>query len=309
MELVRGLGNIKTRHHGCVATIGSFDGVHLGHQSILGRLAEKAAQLHLPAVVITFEPMPREVFARGTIPPRLTRFREKVVALRRYAVDRVICLRFNQALAHIPADDFVKEILIEKLGINCLVIGDDFRFGRARQGDIALLKRYADQGAFNIIGISSFNVDGARVSSTRIRGALNAGDLATAEKLLGRPYQMCGRVAHGDKKGRQLGYPTANIHLHRKMSPLQGVFVVRVFGLDKEPWYGVANVGNRPTVNGACTLLEVHLFDFNENIYGRQLEVEFLQRLRDEIKFASLDELRDAIAQDVQDARAYLNPR
>ena len=305
MELIRGLYNLRPRHHGCVATIGNFDGVHLGHQAVLGQLAEKSAELGLPSVVVTFEPQPREFFAHSQSPARLTRFREKMQALRRYSVDRVVCLRFDEKLASIEAQDFIQRLLVEGLGVRYLVAGDDFRFGHDRRGDFAMLQTAGARYGFQVVNMHTFSVDNIRVSSTRIREALAAGDFTTAEKLLGRPYRMSGRVAHGDKLGSRLGFPTANIHLHRKTAPLQGVFVVEMFGLSREPVSGAANVGTRPTLNGTRCLLEVHLLDFNEDIYGRYVQVEFLHKLRDEVRYDSLDELKDAIAKDCEQTREF----
>ena len=305
MELIRGLYNLRARHVGCVATIGNFDGVHLGHQAVLGQLAEKSAELGLPSVVITFEPQPQEFFARGPVPPRLTRLREKIQALRRYSVNRVVCLRFNQALAAMRAEDFIDKLLVKGLGVRYLVVGDDFRFGQGRRGDFAMLQAAGGRHGFQVVNMHTFSIDNMRVSSTRIREALASGDLATAEKLLGRPYRMSGRVAHGDKFGRKLGFPTANIHLHRKATPVQGIFAVEVFGLSQEPIAGAANVGTRPTVDGTRCLLEVHLLDFDQDIYGRYVQVEFLHKLRDEVRFDSLDELKDAIAKDCEQAREF----
>ena len=307
MELIRGLCNVRPRHRGCVATIGNFDGVHLGHQAVLGQLAEKAADLNLPSVVITFEPYPQEFFAHGAVPPRLTRFREKIQALRRYSVDSVLCVPFNRALSETSAQDFVRRILVEGLGVRYLVVGDDFRFGHLRQGDFAMLKAAGAQHGFQVVNRHTFSIDGARVSSTRIREALTRGDLNAAGKLLGRPYRMCGRVARGDQRGRTIGFPTANIYLHRKASPVQGVFAVEVFGLDAEPLPGAANVGTRPTVDGTRALLEVHLFDFAQDIYGRYVQVDFLHKLRDEQKFASLDDLKRQIAMDERQAREFFD--
>jgi len=305
MELIRGLHNLRPRHHGCVATIGNFDGVHLGHQAVLGQLSEKSAESGLPAAVITFEPHPQEFFARENVPPRLTRFREKIQALRRYAVDRALCLRFDQSLASMPAQDFITKVLVEGLGVRHLVVGDDFRFGHKRQGDLAMLKTAGDRDGFHIINMHTFYVDGARVSSTRIRKALADGDLGTAEKLLGRSYRMSGKVVHGDQRGRTIGYPTANIYLHRRATPLLGVYAVDVFGLDKEPLKAVANIGIRPTVNGRLCLLEVHIFDFAENIYGQHVQVEFLTKLRDETRFESIDALKQQIHRDEYAAREF----
>jgi riboflavin kinase/FMN adenylyltransferase len=305
MELIRGFHNLRPPHRGCVATIGNFDGVHLGHQAVLGQVAEKALDLKLPATVVTFEPHPQEYFSPHQAPPRLTRFREKIQALRRYAVDRVVVLRFDQHLASMAAEDFVQALLIEGLAVRYLVIGDDFRFGRRRQGDFAMLQAAGGQHGFQVVNMHTFYIDGERVSSTRLREALGRGDLATAEKLLGRPYRMCGRVAHGDKRGRSIGFPTANIYVHRRKTPLSGVFAVEVYGLEAEPIPGVANLGTRPTVDGTRTLLEVHLFDFNQDIYGRHVHVNFLHKLRDEQRFASFASLKCQIERDASEARAF----
>jgi riboflavin kinase/FMN adenylyltransferase len=305
MELIRGLHNLRPRHCGCVATIGNFDGVHLGHQAVLGQLAERAAELNLPTVVITFEPQPWEFFAQGTVPPRLTRFREKLQALRRFSVERVVCLRFNRALADMSAANFIQRLLVEGLAVRYLVVGDDFRFGKGRQGNFAMLRAAGIEHGFQVAAMHTFNVDGVRVSSTCIREALAKDDLATAEKLLGRPYRMCGRVVHGDERGRTIGFPTANVHLHRKSSPVRGVYAVEVFGLQKEPLTGVANVGTRPTVGGTEGRLEVHLLDFDEDIYGRYVHVDFLHKLRPEHRFESLEELVTQIRKDAAAARAF----
>lgn len=309
MELIRGLQNIRSVHGeksgGCVATIGNFDGVHLGHQAVLGQLAEKGAELGLPTVLITFEPQPMEYFAPDKVPARLTRFREKMLALQRYSVDRVCCLSFNSKLATLTAQDFIKQILVAKLGVKYLVVGDDFRFGQNRAGTFDMLVDAGKKYGFQVVSMHTFEIDSARVSSTRIRHALEQGDMANAEKLLGRSYRMSGRVAHGEKLGRELGFPTANIHLHRHASPIQGIFVVEVFGLDQEPLQGVASIGTRPTVNETKALLEVFLLDFNQDIYGRHIQVSFLKKLRDEEKFDSLEELKQQIQMDVEQAHAY----
>ena len=305
MELIRGLQNIRSEHHGCVATIGNFDGVHLGHQAVLGQLAEKAAELNLPTTLITFEPQPMEYFIPDKVPARLTRFREKILALQRYSVDRVCCLSFNEKLAKLSAEDFIEQVLVEKLGVKYLVVGDDFRFGENRAGTFEMLVEAGKKYGFQVVSMHTFEIDAERVSSTRIRAALEKGEMSNAEKLLGRRYRMSGRVAHGEKLGRELGFPTANIHLHRHASAVQGIFVVEVFGLNEEPLQGVASVGTRPTVNETKALLEVFLLDFNQNIYGRHIQVSFLKKLRDEEKFDSLDELIEQIQLDVEQAQAY----
>jgi len=309
MELIRGFHNLKAQHRGCVATIGNFDGVHLGHQTVLGQLADKAAELGVPSVVISFEPYPKEYFAAEKAPARLTRLREKVNALSRYSVDRMLCLRFDEKFAQQPAREFIDKVLITGLDVRYLVVGDDFRFGHQRAGDFALLEEVGKQQGFEVVHLHTFNIDGDRVSSTRVRQALEVGDMATAEKLLGRPYRMSGRVAHGDKRGRTIGFPTANIHLHRQNTPVKGVFAVELFGIKGEPVAGVANVGTRPTVDGTRSLLEVHLFDFDEEIYGEYVHVEFVYKLRDETKFDSFDALKRQIDLDAKQARDHFLKR
>lgn len=309
MQIIRNIQNLKPEHHGCVATIGNFDGVHLGHQAVLGQLAEKADELNLPLTVITFEPQPQEFFRPEKCPPRLTRFREKVQALRRYAVDRVLVLRFDEKFSQLSADDFIQNLLVNGLGVKYLVVGDDFHFGKERTGDFAMLQAAGREHGFEVVNMHTLALDEKRVSSTRVREALGAGDLNAAEKLLGRIYRMSGRVAHGDKKGRTIGFPTANIHLHRINTPLRGVFAVELFGIEGEPLAGVANLGTRPTVGGMKTLLEVHLFDFDGDIYGRHVHVDFLRKLRDEQRFDSFDDLKAQILVDAEQAQAYFDDR
>ncbi len=305
MQIIRGLINLRPQHRGCVATIGNFDGVHLGHQAIIRRLRALGEELGLPSLLITFEPYPQEFFAAEKALPRLTRFREKMDRLAEAGIDRVLCLRFDQALAQMPAQDFVRRILVEGVAVRHLVVGDDFRFGRQRQGDFAMLGALGREYGFRVENTPTFLVDGRRVSSTWVREALTARDMELAARLLGRPYAISGRVAHGDKRGRQLGFPTANIHLRRKHVPVSGVFAVTVEGIDEQPLPGVANVGSRPTVDGVRSLLEVHLFDFDGDIYGRHVQVNFLHRIRAEQKFAGLEALKRQIGQDCIAARAY----
>ncbi len=305
MELIRGLHNLRPAHRGCVATIGNFDGVHLGHQEVLGQLAEKAEDLGLPTTLITFEPQPLEYFAPERAPARLTRLREKLQALRRFSVDRVLLLPFNRQLAEKSAQEFIRQILVEGLDVKYLVVGDDFRFGRGREGDFDTLVAAGREYGFQVVNMHTYSVDGERVSSTRVREALERGDMRAAERLLGRHYRMSGRVRHGDRLGRELGFPTANIWLHRKVSPLEGIFAVEVFGLEREPLAAVASIGNRPTVDGTRTILEVYIFDFDAEIYGRYLQVAFLHKLRDQLKFDSLEALREQIARDVRETQAF----
>ncbi|WP_300497045.1 bifunctional riboflavin kinase/FAD synthetase [uncultured Methylophaga sp.] len=305
-KIIRGLYNLPNPAQGCVATIGNFDGVHLGHQAVLTQLAMKADMLNLPAVVITFEPQPFEYFVPEKAPARLSRFREKVEALRAYSIQKLCVLRFNRQLAEMQAETFIQKLLVEGLNVRYLVVGDDFRFGKDRQGDFALLQQVGKQHGFQVVNMHTFAIEDMRVSSTRIREALQDGDLAVAEKLLGRPYRMSGRVAHGDKRGRKMGYPTANIHLHRAKVPLNGVYAVQLYGIDEEPVNGVANIGVRPTISGSDkALLEVHLFDFKRDIYGEHVQVYFLKKLREEQKFASLEQLIEQIHIDSAQAKGF----
>lgn len=309
MQVIRGLHNLTSAQQGCAATIGNFDGVHLGHQAVLGQLAERAGDLGLPTTVIVFEPQPQEYFTPEQAPPRLTRLREKLVALRRFSVDRVLCIPFDREFAELSAEEFVQLVLVDGLGVRYLVVGDDFRFGKGRAGDFDFLARAGQCEGFQVAHMHSFELDGARVSSTRIRAALRAGDLRAAEQMLGRSYRMLGRVAHGDKRGRTIGFPTANLFLHRRNTPVQGVFAVELYGLEREPLYGVANVGTRPTVDGTRSLLEVHLLDFAGDIYGRHVAVDFVHKIRAEKKFSSFDELKLQIQRDVEQARAFFAQR
>lgn len=306
MELIRGLHNIRPQHRACVATIGNFDGVHLGHQAVLGQLAEKSDEMGLPSVVITFEPQPQEYFNHDEIPPRLTRMREKVRALRRFSVDRVLQLNFRTKLADLTAEAFIQQVLVEGLEVKYLVVGDDFRFGKKRCGNFEMLRKFGQQHGFEVVHMHTFALEGARVSSTRIRRALKAGEMTHAEQLLGRPYRMSGRVAHGNKLGRTIGFPTANIFLHRLVTPVNGVFAVQLFGIEGEPINGVANVGTRPTVGGDTrSLLEVHLFDFEREIYGRHVDIDFLLHIRPEQRFDSFDALKEQIKRDAAVAHHF----
>ncbi len=306
MELVRGKHNLRPRHRGCVATIGNFDGVHLGHQAVFSALRRKAEDQGLPATVILFEPQPLEFFRPDQAPPRLTRLREKLEQVRRCGIDRVLLLEFNRSLAEMAPEAFIEEVLVEGLAIRHLYVGDDFRFGRNRAGDFALLERVGRAAGFGVESLPTVTLGGERISSTRIRRALAAGDLAAAEACLGRPYQLCGRVSAGHRRGRTIGFPTLNVPLHRRRSPLQGVFAVTVQGLGDEDLPGVANVGLRPTVGGdERPLLEVHLFDFDRTVYGAHVGVTFLRFLREERRFDSFEELRRQIERDAAEARRF----
>jgi len=290
--------------NGCVLTIGNFDGVHLGHRAVIKKLVARGAALGLPVVIMIFEPQPLEYFLKDNEPPRLMRLREKVLQFATLPIDDLLIVRFNRHFADYDAEQFIDDILIKKLNIKHLVIGDDFHFGKARRGNFALLKEKGRLHGFSVEDTGSYQSAGLRVSSTLIRDALAAGDLIQAERLLGRCYSVCGRVAHGDKRGRAIGYPTANIKMFRKNTPVTGVFAVTMTGIDGLEIQGIANVGTRPTFAGSSkVILETHLFDFNKEIYGRYVEVHFKQKIRDEIRFQSAEDLKAQIAQDVAETR------
>ena len=303
MELIRGTVNLRAAHRGCVATIGNFDGVHRGHQAVLGELLRRAREVGVPAVVITFEPQPLEFFRPEQAPPRLTRLRGKLHAFARMGVERVLCLPFGARLAATGAEAFVTEILVAGLGIRHLIVGDDFRFGAGGKGDFALLERLGDEHGFGVSAMPTYLDGGERVSSTRIRAALEADDLLEAERLLGRPYAIFGAVRHGDKRGRTIGFPTANIDTWHKVVPVRGVYAVQVAGVADGLWPGVANIGQRPTFGENEARLEVRLFDFDRDIYRRQLRVDFRAKLRDERRFDGIEALKAQIEADC--ARAH----
>jgi riboflavin kinase / FMN adenylyltransferase len=304
MEIIRGIHNVRAHHRGCVATIGNFDGVHIGHQTLLAHLNGQRGVHHVPSLLITFEPLPREFFRGASVPARLTRFREKVSLLATTGIDRVLCLPFNERLASTPARTVIDRLLNETLGVRFVVVGDDFHFGRGAEGDFAMLAAAGEAAGFGVSAMSTLSIDEERVSSTRIRELLAAGDFKRAQRLLGHPYFIMGRVVYGRQLGRSLGVPTANIQLHRYRAAVDGVYAVEVSGLDRN-YTGVANVGVRPTVDGKEPLLEVHLFDFDGDLYGRLLTVTFRCKIRNEHKFASLDALRAQILRDIDVARAW----
>ncbi|HVL00743.1 MAG TPA: bifunctional riboflavin kinase/FAD synthetase [Dongiaceae bacterium] len=304
MELIRGVHNLRPRHRGCVATIGNFDGVHAGHRAIVAQLLQRARAMGLPSVVMVFEPQPREFFAPELAPARLTTFREKYEALASLGVDRVLCVRFDHRISAQSAREFCDNILLNGLGIRHLVVGDDFRFGHDRSGDFAFLQTVGAEAGFSVEHTCTFELAGERVSSTRVRDCLERSDFDLAAALLGQPFFMSGRVMHGQKLGRQLGVPTANLLPKRIRTPIRGVFAVEVAGLG-ELKRGVANLGTRPTVNGERVRLEVHLLDFDQDIYGRHMRVIFRHKIRDEKKFDGLGALKAGIRQDIETARAF----
>ena len=310
MELIRGLHNMRPRHRGCVATIGAFDGVHSGHRAVLRHLLEKAAELALPSVVILFEPLPREYFAPLEAPSRLMSFREKFLELGKLGIDRVLRVRFDASVQNMTAEVFIQRIFVDGLGVKYIVVGDDQRFGRDREGDFALLTRLGERCGYQTMLTATLGMSGDRVSSTRIRRALESADFQLAEQLLGRPYSMIGKVVYGDRRGRALGTPTANLQLHRLRSPLSGVYLVEVEGLARRALPGVANVGVRPTVGDSLRAnLEVHVLDIDEQLYGKTLTTVFLKKIREEVKFPSLDALREQIDRDKVQAREFFGAR
>jgi len=288
MELVRGLHNISQCRRGCVLTVGNYDGVHLGHQQMIGVLKTRAAELHSAATVLVFEPSSKEFIDPDGAPPRLTRWREKFLALAAYGVERLVTLRFDDCMRAMTPQSFV-ELIVERLGTRHIVVGHDFRYGSKAGGTIESLRIAGQTHGIGVEEVAPFVSDGVRVSSTVVRERLALGDYPGAARLLGRPYRMSGRVVHGRRLGRTLGFPTANLRLMRRKSPVWGILAVWAYGIDSSPLPGVASLGTRPTVNGVEPLLEVHLFDFSGDLYGREIEVEFVAKLRDEIKFDSLD--------------------
>jgi riboflavin kinase/FMN adenylyltransferase len=291
-------------------TIGNFDGLHRGHQAMLARLKEAAAKHGLPSCVLTFEPHPREFFSPGEAPARLSSLREKSELIQAAGIDRLHVCRFNQRFASLSPAEFIERVLVKTLGTRWLLVGDDFRFGAKRAGDFVLLKEAGAHFGFEVESLPTVSVENKRASSTAVREALAAGDMRHASELLGRPYSISGHVMHGDKLGRQIGFPTANIQLQHNRPPLSGIFAVEVYGLNGAPLQGVASLGTRPTVheNGRPTL-EVFIFNFRDELYGRRLRVDFLKKLRDEEKYPDLDALIAQINRDVDNARAYFASR
>jgi riboflavin kinase/FMN adenylyltransferase len=306
MKIVRGLTNARPSDRGCVLAIGNFDGMHLGHEAVVERLAARGRDHGLPTAVLTFEPNPREFFDPANAPARLMRLRDKAARLAELGVDRLVLLKFDERLRGWDGTTFVERVLVEALGVRHVVIGSAFRFGQGRTGTVALLRELGLRHGFEVDEVDAVHVGGERVSSTRIRAALAAGDLDKARLLLGRDYRMTGRVMEGRRLGRKLGYATANLRLHRKVTPLSGVFAVRVEGAGEDAGPGVASVGTRPTVGGGEVLLEVHLFDWEGDLYGRYLGVDFVAKLREESKFENLDALVAQMHRDARAARALL---
>jgi riboflavin kinase / FMN adenylyltransferase len=307
MKLVRGLHDLTKADRGCVLTVGNYDGVHLGHQHMIRVLIERAAELRCASTVLVFEPSSKEFIDPAGAPPRLTRWREKFLALAAQGVDRLVTLRFDDEMRAMSPQRFVDELIVGALSARHVVVGDDFRYGTKAQGTIHSLRAAGESHGFGVEQVAAFVVDGVRVSSTAVRERLENGDCAGAARLLGRRYRMMGRVVYGKALGRTLGFPTANLRLMRRKSPLWGILAVRVYGIEGVPLDGVASLGTRPTVNGVEPLLEVHVFDFDGDLYGRAIEVEFIAKLRDEVKFDSLDSLMVQMKVDAAQARDLLS--
>lgn len=306
MRILRSVHDIPAAHRGVAVTIGNFDGVHRGHQRVMQQLAGLAQARDIRPLVMLFEPQPQEYFTPHKAPPRLTTLREKVSVLGDCGIQTVLCLRFNRAVAEIEPDAFIQRYLVQALGARLVIVGDDFRFGRGRQGDFALLQAMGRSHGYELGEMETFSLHGRRVSSSWIRELLAAGDVGAAADLLGRPYSITGRVVPGAQVGRTLGYPTANIDVHGRTPPLRGVFAVRVAGLQPETVPGVASLGTRPVFAGERLLLEVFLFDWNADIYGRRIRVEFHRHLRPELHFGSVKELCAQMDRDADQAREVL---
>lgn len=289
-----------------VVTIGNFDALHLGHQALINRCNSIAKQIR-PIAVVTFEPLPMAWFRPEAAPARLMSVRQKLECLANAGIELVWLMRFNQALANMTADDFVQSVLVETLAVRDVVVGHDFHYGKARQGDIDTLRRSGQKLGFDVTTVPMLDVDGQRVSSSNIRHCLASGDLGQARKLMGRPFRMSGRVIRGRQLGRQLGYPTANMRLAALPSPLKGVFAVRARWGDSGWRDGVANLGTRPAVGGEGFLVETHFFDLDEELYGRRLEVEFVKKLREESHFEDIDDLVTQMREDERQARRCLS--
>lgn len=307
MKLIRGLHNLRKQHRGCVVSIGNFDGFHRGHQALVARLRAQALRTGQPVAVMVFEPTPREYFAPEQAPGRIATFRDKLCHLENAGVERLVCARFGAALAAMPAERFVEEVLVARLGARAVIVGDDFRFGAKRAGDLALLRALGARHGFVAEGLETIGDCGARVSSTAVRQALAVPDLARVAELLGRPYSLRGRVRAGLRLARQLGMPTLNVAMRRPPALRHGVYVVRVHaGL--RVWDGVASIGVRPTLAqpSAC-LLEAHLFGANEDLYGTLVEVEFRKFLRAEERFESLEALAAQMQRDGVAAQAWID--
>ena len=305
-RLFRDVGGACIAPRGSVVCIGAFDGMHRGHAAVLARVCERAQALGLLSIAVSFEPLPREFFAHARKVPRLSSRREKVAQFVAAGIDRMLLLRFNAALAAMSAQEFVERVLVARLNTKEVWVGEGFRFGHARGGDLNLLRQLGERFGFSAQALEPVVLEGERISSSVIRETLAGGGFEVAARWLGRPFAIGGHVARGQQLGRKLGYPTANLHLGRRASPVEGIFAVRVAGVRERPMPGVASLGVRPTVNGREPLLEAHLFDFDGDLYGKRIEVEFVEKLRDEEKFPDLDAMVKQIDRDAMQAREIL---
>jgi len=309
MRLIRHLKNAEELKNGCVLTIGNFDGVHLGHKMMLSELLKLASTLNLPAVVMCFEPQPVEYFRGQDAPARISTARDKIVQLSKTGVNVLYLVPFDEAMATMSAQFFV-DSLYNELKVKSVVIGDDFCFGKNRQGDFNFLQKAGLDYGFTVQRFNSFKVSEQRVSSTLIREALENGALEKAAEFLGRRFEVSGRVMHGQKRGRELGYPTANIRVKNRKTPIKGVFAVTITVESGLVYEGVANVGTRPSIEDVtAVLLEAHLFDFSGNLYGQRVTVTFYKKLRQEKKFDSLEHLKKQISEDAEQAKTYFNKK
>ena len=305
MEFIRGAHNITSAHHGCVASVGNYDGLHPGHRQVIRSLAEKGRELGLPVTIVSFEPHPMEFFVPDAAPARLMTVRQKLEGLNRLNVDRFLCLTFDHKLANTEPEAFIEDLLINKLGVRYIVVGDDFRFGRNRRGDFEMLKRTGRLRGMEVMRTESFMVGDERVSSSRIRECLASGNLELANRLLGEEYSLSGKVVRGDGNGRKWGFATANIQVKIQKPALQGIFVVRANVGSEKDLPGVASFGTRPTVDGSKFVLEVHLLDYDKDIYGERMQVKFLHKLRDEERFTSIETMCEQIQRDILRTREY----
>lgn len=309
MEFIRGSYNIRSHHYGCVLSVGNYDGLHPGHQHVIQQLVKCGKDLNLPVTIVGFEPHPLEFFIGDAAPPRLMSVREKVESMRAMGVDRFCCLRFNHVLANTEPEVFVEDILLDKLGAKCIIVGDDFRFGRNRRGDYQMLHQLCVRNAVLVRRIDAQLLGDDRISSTRIRHFLGAGDISHANRLLGREYSISGRVVRGNGNGRKWGFATANVQMKIPKTALNGIFVVMVKRKNGTVRQGVASLGIRPTIGGTRKVLEVHLLDFDQDLYGERIKVNFLKKLRDEFKFSSIEKMCEQVQQDILRARDFFHDR
>ncbi len=306
MKLIRHLSSLPNQNQACVATIGNFDGLHLGHQKIINNLKAKAQDLRLPLTIISFEPLPAEFFMPKP-PSRIYPFRDKVRLLTKFSVDNFVCLKFDQTFSQQSPTAFVEDILLNRLDVKYLAIGDDFKFGHNREGDFDLLVKVGQTAGMEVVKTATLEKFDERVSSTRIRTHLQKGEIKTANKLLGHSYQLSGRVRHGEKRGRTIGFPTLNLKLSENIAPKRGVYAVKVHGLREGFVKGVANLGNRPTVGGSENRLEIHLFDFDEEVYGQTICAELVEFIRPEQRFDNFEVLKSQIIKDTKSASQLLS--